>query len=346
MRSAEPRTAAIGVPYPRGNRRGHRPRRRASAHERLVARVGGRPDHLAAGQAGLDVLLPARRRRPKERGDGLAAGGAHGPVAGGGHDRRRREELTGVVDRQCLGDHPAQRDTDHVRTVDAQMGQEGGRVVGHVLDAIGRHRHLAAEEGNHERPQAGRVGELGREPTVTVVETDDEETLTEDVHEALGPGDQLCAQSHDEQQRGLVGSPSVTYSMSIPLTCAVGTASLPSRRGQLCLSGQAWAERFGQCDDAGSAALGALPRASARRGPGPGRPTHEHHRGHADDEDREGGHRKVQGVMVSRTMAMEMAAPAYELTVSVWCGPTLPHRGEAGHEVGGDGGGMARARSW
>ena len=84
---------------------------------------------------------------------------------------------------------------------DSEASEEGGGVVGHVLNEVDGRGRVAGQE----RAEVGQTFELGRESAVTVVETDDEEAaVAQPVDELLRPGDQLRPQPHD-QEDGRVG---------------------------------------------------------------------------------------------------------------------------------------------
>jgi hypothetical protein len=105
-----------------------------------------------------------------------------------------------VIDDQRLGDHAAHRHPHHVGPLDAQLGQQRGGIVGHVLNPVGRRGAVTAEEGD----EVGDALELRRQADVAVVVADGEETAAGQLlDETLGPGGQLPTQSHHEEERGI-----------------------------------------------------------------------------------------------------------------------------------------------
>ncbi len=110
--------------------------------------------------------------------------------------------MVGVVDDQRLGDHAAHGDAHDVGLGDAELCEQAGGVVRHVLDRVGRRRRVPREEGH----DVGHPLPLGRQATVPVVEADDEvATVAQARDEALGPRDELRAEAHDEEQRRVGG---------------------------------------------------------------------------------------------------------------------------------------------
>ena len=87
-------------------------------------------------------------------------------VAGVGHDRRQAAHAAGVPDGERLGDHPAHRGADDVGPVDLERVEEGGRIVGHVVDRVARlgearrdgreHDALVPREPARRSPRTGR----------------------------------------------------------------------------------------------------------------------------------------------------------------------------------------------
>ena len=113
---------------------------------------------------------------------------------------------SGMLDRERLGDHPAERRADDVRRFDPERVQQTGRVGRHVGERVRALRDLARERSRH---RAGRsVGEDRRAPGVAIVEADDPKALGRDqLAELVGPQDHLRAQAHDHEQRRIVVPP-------------------------------------------------------------------------------------------------------------------------------------------
>ena len=87
--------------------------------------------------------------------------------------------------------------------LDPEMVEQPEAVVRHVAQQVGRPDRQAGHRAHHVRH--GRV-DLGREPSVAVVEADHlEAALGEALAELEVPVDQLHAESHHEQQRGVAG---------------------------------------------------------------------------------------------------------------------------------------------
>ena len=88
-----------------------------------------------------------------------------------------------MVDHERLGDHATHRGSDDVGARDAELAEQTGRIVRHVLHAVGGRGCVAAEE----RRDLGQSLELGRQAAVPVVEADDEEAaLAQTIDETLG----------------------------------------------------------------------------------------------------------------------------------------------------------------
>src|SRR5690606_21492256 len=144
----------------------------------------------------LDGFLPGAHRLGEE---GLAGGlgrRRHAEV-GGGHDRGEGEHAIGVLDGERLGDHAAHRGAHHVRGLPAERVHQPGRVLGHVLQEVGRG---PAGSGG------ARVVEMGRQARVAVVEPDDVVPLLRELcAEPVVPVDELGAQPHDQKERAPAG---------------------------------------------------------------------------------------------------------------------------------------------
>ena len=125
-----------------------------------------------------------------------------------GEDHSQRPGPLGKPGREDLGDHAAHRGSDDVCAVDAQMVQQRGGVVGHVLERVDRRAALADIRAGHSRQQRRTgvaAGHLGRQADVAVVVADDAQTLVDELlAETLAPQQQLRAESHDEQDCGVV----------------------------------------------------------------------------------------------------------------------------------------------
>ena len=131
---------------------------------------------------------------------GAQAGHAAPAVAGVGHDRREAEHAVLVPGGHRLGDHPAHRDADDVRAVDAEVVEHADAVVGHVAEGVGRARLVAQEELLDGRRAV--VLEVGRAADVAVVVADDEVAAGgELLAERVGPAEHLRAEAHHQQHR-------------------------------------------------------------------------------------------------------------------------------------------------
>ena len=79
-----------------------------------------------------------------------------GWVAGRRHDRRKRQHPIRMSCGQHLRDHAAHRSADDMRTRHADRTQQGGRIVGHVVERIGRpHRQPQQRARDCSRQQRG-----------------------------------------------------------------------------------------------------------------------------------------------------------------------------------------------
>ena len=217
-----------------------------------------------------------------------------------------------MVDDQGLGDHATHGHADHMRPLDAELGQQCRGIVRHVLYPVGGGgRRLAPEPGRDHGRQVRQSLEFGRQAAVAVVEADHEETVVaQAVHEALGPRRELAAQPHHEQEGGV---DRVTLGDELdldPVDVGRGHSGLPS------LAVHLYSYQAGACLGrhpqryAGSASEPSRCRARRRRGPG-SKPTRNTST-EATQTMKIGNaaSSKVQWVMVSNRMAMLITAPA------------------------------------
>ena len=100
-----------------------------------------------------------------------------------------------MLDGERLDDHPAHRHTHHVGPLDAVGVEDGDRVTRHVGQRV--RRAVFADR---------RVGEVGRQPDITVVEADDVEAAGDELlAPRVGEVDALAAEPVDEEQRRVAG---------------------------------------------------------------------------------------------------------------------------------------------
>jgi len=95
-----------------------------------------------------------------------------------------------------------------VRPRDAQRTEQAERVLGHVLHRIRRAypQAQARTQGFPQQMTLRRMPETVTHAAVAVVVAQNTKTgIHERVDERIGPGDELHAQSHDQQHRGPIG---------------------------------------------------------------------------------------------------------------------------------------------
>src|SRR5581483_2583981 len=171
-----------------------------------LVRVGGKPvgadvpEHQRRA-LGCCLAIPSRLlQEQSQRGGRHPAGRAR---AGGGHDRDQAAHAVGVLGREGLGDHAAHGDADRVYGLEIERLDQPGRVSRHVVEVVLFSHEASGEELSH----AGRaVGGVGGAADVAIVESDDVKApVDEAADKRLGPGGQLLAEAHDQEQRGLAG---------------------------------------------------------------------------------------------------------------------------------------------
>ena len=112
-----------------------------------------------------------------------------------------------MLDGDGLGDHPAHRRTEDVRPLDAEVIEQADSIGCHVRQGVRDWRELLAlEAGRHDRHRVGGLAvEMGRQPTVAVVEADDVSTVCRQLlTEGRVPGGQLGGEAHHEEECGVV----------------------------------------------------------------------------------------------------------------------------------------------
>ena len=102
--------------------------------------------------------------------------------AAGGGPERQRSHLTGVGERQLLGDHAPHRDPEHVCRVDLERRQKP--------------RGVLRELGDRER-----AAERGAGADAAVVVGDHVEVALQPPEERLAPVQRRAAHAHDQEQR-------------------------------------------------------------------------------------------------------------------------------------------------
>ncbi len=170
----------------------------------LVEQVAG--DDPARHDVLFDRSLSIGRRRCQEGHHRLGIGLADVRVTGGRHDAGEREHPIGMLDRHDLHDHPAHRCADDVRGRDVERIEQADGIVRHGRQRVRRLDRLAFGVLDEQRHDVRGIAlRLGRQPDVTVVESDHPEPAIEEFgDEARGPQGHLGAQPHDQQQRGSV----------------------------------------------------------------------------------------------------------------------------------------------
>jgi hypothetical protein len=175
--------------------------------QRLVGlRIGRALDEPQQPDAVRDQLgLAAAERAAHEHGRHFAARAGQAARAARTHDAH---EAGGALRRgggQALGDHAAHRRAYYVRPCDAQRVEHAERVERHVLQRVGR-VHLQAEAVANGLPHhvaGARVVEALAQADVAVVVAHHAKARVHQLpHEGVGPGHQLHAQAHDEQDDG------------------------------------------------------------------------------------------------------------------------------------------------
>ena len=120
------------------------------------------------------------------------------------HHQGQAANPLGVVQSQLLGNHAAHRSAADMSAFQAQRGEDAGRIVGHVAEAVGAAHRPAGQPLQRGQGQIGRPQpvEILAQADVPVVEADDPKALVQHLlHQPPMPGCQLHAQAHDQQQR-------------------------------------------------------------------------------------------------------------------------------------------------
>ena len=108
-----------------------------------------------------------------------------------------------------LGDHSAHRRSDDVGAFDAEVVEDRGSVVGHVLQGV--HRGTGPPQQGAQHRRIGRAAdtlavELAGQARVAVVVPDDTQpAIHQLLAETVAPHQQLRTQAHDQQDGGVVG---------------------------------------------------------------------------------------------------------------------------------------------
>ena len=165
----------------------------------LVELEAWRADHPARRDQVVEIGVEALRRAGHQHLERRLAWLADRGRAGGGHQRSQRAHPFGALDRQRLGDEAAERGADQVCGIDPEPVEQPGGVGGHVGEQVGRVVELAGV-GGPQRRRARRV-EPGRAAAVAVVEANHVQALgCEQLAEAVGPGEHLRTEAHDQEQ--------------------------------------------------------------------------------------------------------------------------------------------------
>ena len=165
----------------------------------LLVKVARTPDHAAELDSVLDKAFAVARRRLQDQADHLRGGGHEVLASEVGHEGGQAEHLLRVAGRQRLHDEAAHGGAHHVGGCDLERVQDGGRVVGHVVDGVGG-RDLPGENLGRIR-HAQMVQACGEADVPVVVAHHVEAAVGEHQAERLWPGRHLGAQAHDQEQR-------------------------------------------------------------------------------------------------------------------------------------------------
>ncbi len=107
-------------------------------------------------------------------------------ACGSGSGEDQLADQFGVLEHQCLGDHPAEREGEDIDGGEAECGDEGVGVVGHRLDGVGNSAGGGTDAAVVERDDVVLLGDRVDDPRVPVVQRGGEVDEEDDGDAALG----------------------------------------------------------------------------------------------------------------------------------------------------------------